>query len=155
MEKPLLLFLVNPQSALHRPDEESRPLFPPTFYSHVLLNYYALVNLSQAKPQLPCSIDQSLHHCIHSLHPLARLRGSCDFAPPSPWILTFREWGPANEMLIQLPPCLNVAMGWPCAVKTSEELWHCAIVCCLLDVRRQCRNPSQPTPPHTLPRPLF
>lgn len=60
----------------------SRLLFSLIFYSHILLNYFALVNFSQEKRKLPCSIDQSLHHCIHSLDPLARLRGSCDLPLP-------------------------------------------------------------------------
>lgn len=63
------------------------------------------------------------------LHLLAQLLCSCDSF--------FHEFWPSVNVACQwnahsLPPCLYIVMGWPCAVRNSEELWHCAVMCCLL-----------------------
>ena len=64
------------------------------------------------------------------LHLLARLPCSCDSSSspefwPSPNVA--RQWNAHS-----LSPCLYIVMGWPCAARTSEEVWHCAVMCCLL-----------------------
>lgn len=50
-----------------------------------------------------------------------------------------RWMGPTNEMLIHSFLVCTLFIGWPCAVKTSEEG---LAICCLLNVLRQCRNIS-------------
>lgn len=78
------------------------------FCSHILLNspIPPLVNFSQAEPQLPCSIDQSLHRCIHSLHPLARLLGSCGLPLPC------REFWPSVNGAPPMKCSFNSLLVW-------------------------------------------
>lgn len=62
------------------------------------------------------------------LHLLSQLLCSCDSF--------FHEFWPSVNVACQwnahsLSP-LYIVMGWPCAVRTSEEVWHCAVMCCLL-----------------------
>lgn len=52
------------------------------------------------------------------------------------------EFWPSQWNVHSLPPCLYIVMGRPCAVRTREELWYCAIMCCLLNALYQCRSIS-------------
>lgn len=140
-ERPLLLtpatsqcctdLIKNPNFSGFFDIRTRKPLSYLCFCMHILLTHpnppATLVNSSRSRAQLPCSIDQSFrHHSIHSLRPLARLLGSCDFPPPSLWILTFREWGPANEMLIQALPLFERCHGM--AMRRQDE-WRALALC--------------------------
>lgn len=50
----------------------------------------------------------------------------------------FREFWPSVIVKCPPPPRWGIVMGWPCAVGTIEEVWHCAVTCRLLNVETSC-----------------